>query len=49
VPFLIEDGQTFFRMIFEPNTEVPEFIYGKQIKSNYQGQDLKLGKHFKSS
>lgn len=46
VPFLIEDGQTFFRMIFEPNTEVPEFIYGKKIKSHYQGQDLKLGKHF---
>lgn len=48
VPFLLEDGQTFFRMIFEPNTEIPEFVYGNQIKSNYQGQDLKLGKHFKS-
>ena len=47
VPFLIEDGQTFFRMIFEPNTEIPEFIYGKKISSHYQGQDLKLGKHFK--
>ncbi len=48
VPFLIEDGQTFFRMVFEPNTETPEFIYGEEINSNYQGQDLKLGKHFKS-
>ena len=48
VPFLIEDGQTFFRMVFEPNTETPEFIYGDEINSNYQGQDLKLGKHFKS-
>lgn len=47
VPFLIEDGQTFFRMVFEPNTEIPELIYGRDIKSNYQGQNLKLSKHFK--
>lgn len=47
VPFLIEDGQTFCSMKFEPNTEIPEFIYGSDIKSNYQGQGLKLGKHFK--
>ena len=47
VPFLIEDGQTFCSMKFEPNTEVPEFTYGSDIKSNYQGQGLKLGKHFK--
>lgn len=47
VPFLIEDGQTFCSMKFEPNTEIPEFTYGAEIKSNYQGQDLKLGKHFK--
>ncbi|MEX0927772.1 MAG: 2'-deoxycytidine 5'-triphosphate deaminase [Balneolales bacterium] len=47
VPFLIEDGQTFFRMVFEPNTEVPDFVYGEDIKSNYQGQALKLSKHFK--
>ncbi len=47
VPFLIEDGQTFCSMKFEPNTEVPESIYGDDIKSNYQGQELRLGKHFK--
>lgn len=47
VPFLIEDGQTFCSMKFEPNAEVPETIYGDDIKSNYQGQELKLGKHFK--
>lgn len=47
VPFLIEDGQTFFRMVFEPNTEIPDRIYGRDIKSNYQGQNLKLSKHFK--
>ena len=49
VPFLIEDGQTFFRMIFEPNTAIPDMIYGEGLKSNYQGQSLKLGKHFKPS
>lgn len=47
VPFLVEDGQTFFSMIFEANTDIPEFIYGEDIKSNYQGQELKLSKHFK--
>lgn len=48
VPFLVEDGQTFFRMIFEPNTDIPEFVYGTAIKSNYQSQGLKLSKHFKN-
>lgn len=47
VPFLIEDGQTFCSMRFEPNTEVPETLYGQSLNSNYQGQGLKLGKHFK--
>ncbi|MFW6347099.1 MAG: 2'-deoxycytidine 5'-triphosphate deaminase [Cyclonatronaceae bacterium] len=47
VPFLVEDGQTFFSMMYEANTEIPEFIYGDDIKSNYQGQSLKLSKHFK--
>lgn|SRR5699024_10474885 len=49
VPFLIEDGQTFCSMKFEPNTAVPEITYGDDIQSNYQGQDLKLGKHFKQN
>lgn len=49
VPFMIEDGQTLFSMQFEPNTEIPEFVYGSDIDSNYQGQGLKLGKHFKQS
>ena len=49
VPFLIEDGQTFFSMRFEPNTEVPETLYGTDLKSNYQGQGLKLGKQFKQA
>lgn len=47
VPFLVEDGQTFFRMTFEKNIEIPEVTYGSDLKSNYQGQGLKLSKHFK--
>ncbi|MBP3192662.1 2'-deoxycytidine 5'-triphosphate deaminase [Natronogracilivirga saccharolytica] len=47
VPFLVEDGQTFFRMVFEPNTLLPDYVYGEDLKSNYQGQALKLGKHFR--
>ena len=48
VPFLVEDGQTFFRMVFEPNTNLPDYIYGEELNSNYQGQALKLGKHFRN-
>lgn len=46
VPFLIEDGQTICSMQFESNAEKPLFIYGDDVKSHYQGQRLKLGKHF---
>jgi dCTP deaminase len=27
--------------------EIPKELYGENIKSNYQGQGLKLSKHFK--
>lgn len=47
VPFMIEHGQTFCSMRFETNSEPPAFVYGQEIQSNYQGQGLKLGKHFK--
>ena len=48
VPFLIEDGQTVCRLIYERMTQVPERLYGTQdFGSNYQGQGLKLSKHFK--
>ena len=49
VPFLIEDGQTVCRLVFEQMTQVPEKIYGSRgIGSNYQGQQLKLSKHSKA-
>jgi dCTP deaminase len=29
-------------------TKTPNILYGQDLKSNYQGQGLKLSKHFKS-
>ena len=46
-PFLLEDGQTVARLVFEPLTEKPQRLYG-QDGSHYQGQGLKLSKHFKA-
>ena len=45
-PFLLEDGQTVARLVFEPLTERPERLYGHD-GSHYQRQGLKLSKHFK--
>ncbi len=47
VPFALEDGQFIARLIYERMTEKPDLIYGRDLKSNYQGQGLKLSKHFK--
>ena len=46
IPFVLEDGQIIARLIYEPLTEIPETIYGADLKSNYQAQGLKLSKHF---
>ena len=35
-------------LIFEEMLEKPDVLYGKKLKSNYQGQGLKLSKHFKN-
>jgi dCTP deaminase len=47
VPFILEDGQIVGRLVYEQLTEVPEVLYGSDLKSNYQGQGLKLSKHFR--
>ena len=47
VPFILEHGQTIGRLVYEPMTERPDVLYGTDLKSNYQGQGLKLGKHFR--
>lgn len=45
-PFLLEDGQTVARLVYEPLTEKPERLYGEG-GSHYQRQGLKLSKHFR--
>lgn len=47
-PFVLEHGQTVGRLVYERMSETPAALYGADIKSNYQGQGLKLSKHFKS-
>ena len=48
VPFLVEDGQVVGRLIYERLLAQPDKIYGSGIGSSYQGQGLKLSKHFKT-
>jgi dCTP deaminase len=45
-PFILEDGQTVARLVYEPLTEKPDRLYG-DLGSHYQRQGLKLSKHFK--
>ena len=47
VPFILEDGQMIARLIYEPLSEPPEQLYGREIGSHYQAQALKLSKHFR--
>jgi dCTP deaminase len=47
VPFLIHDGQTFFKVLYERMHERPEKVYGQDIGSSYQFQGLTLSKQFK--
>ena len=47
VPFLIEQGQTVCRLVYEPMANVPKHLYGESSgTNNYQAQGLKLAKHF---
>lgn len=46
-PFVLEHGQIVGRLIYEAMTERPEMLYGVDLGSNYQGQGLKLSKHFR--
>jgi dCTP deaminase len=47
VPFLIHDGQTLFKVLFERMNERPDKVYGEGIGSSYQFQGLTLSKQFK--
>ncbi|MBI1418313.1 MAG: 2'-deoxycytidine 5'-triphosphate deaminase [Limimaricola sp.] len=48
-PFALEHGQVVGRLVYEKMAEVPDQLYGQGIASNYQGQGLKLSKHFRHS
>jgi len=45
-PFVLEHGQIVGRLVYEHMAAMPDALYGREIKSNYQGQGLKLSKHF---
>ncbi len=47
-PFVLEHGQTVGRLVYETMADAPAQLYGTDIASNYQGQGLKLSKHFKA-
>jgi len=46
IPFVLEDGQIIGRLVYERLASPPDVLYGADLKSNYQGQGLKLSKHF---
>ena len=48
VPFLIHDGQTFFKVVYDRLLEPPTQVYGTAVGSSYQRQGLTLSKHFKA-
>ena len=45
-PFVLEHGQTVARLTYERLTEAVARGYGDGLGSNYQGQGLRLSKHF---
>jgi dCTP deaminase len=49
VPFVLEDGQRVGWLRYERMAERPQVLYGREIGSHYQGQDLKLAKQFRPS
>ncbi|MEO0936800.1 MAG: 2'-deoxycytidine 5'-triphosphate deaminase [Pseudomonadota bacterium] len=47
-PFVLEHGQIVGRLVYEKMSAPPKMLYGADLASNYQGQGLKLSKHFTS-
>ena len=47
-PFVLEHGQIVGRLVYEQMAELPQVLYGAELASNYQGQGLKLSKHFRT-
>ena len=48
-PFVLEHGQTVGRLVYERMADRPRRLYGADLASNYQGQGLKLSKHFRAA
>lgn len=46
VPFILEHGQPVAKLVYEPMESKPAALYGGK-SSHYQGQGLKLSKHFR--
>lgn len=47
-PFVLDDGQLVARLVYERMQKRPDKLYGQDVSSNYQGQALKLSKHFQA-
>ncbi|MEL6220039.1 MAG: 2'-deoxycytidine 5'-triphosphate deaminase, partial [Pseudomonadota bacterium] len=47
-PFALEHGQMVGRLVYEHMAAVPDTLYGRDVPSNYQGQALRLSKHFRA-
>jgi len=47
VPFILEHGQIVGRLAYERLIAPPSRLYGAGLNSNYQGQGIKLSKHFR--
>lgn len=45
--FVLEHGQLVARLVYEKMAARPARLYGEGVLSNYQGQGLKLSKHFR--
>jgi dCTP deaminase len=48
VPMILEHGQRVARLTYEELAEEPDRLYGADPSSNYQGQGLRLSKHFRT-
>ncbi|MEM6413764.1 MAG: 2'-deoxycytidine 5'-triphosphate deaminase [Pseudomonadota bacterium] len=48
-PFVLEHGQLVARLVYERMADRPRRLYGADLSSHYQGQGLKLSKHFRSA
>lgn len=46
VPFMLEHGQSVCKLQYERMLEAPSVLYGADLSSNYQHQELTLSKHF---